>query len=540
MTEKKRFHTEVLIIGGGVTGTGLARDLALRGISCMVLERETINAGASGRNHGLLHSGARYVSSDPVSAMECKTEGDILKKIAPHCIENTGGLYIAVKGDDEAYISEFPGLCQKSGIPCVPIAVNEALKLEPALSKHTIAAFRVEDASVEPFHISLENMNQAIELGAKYFNFCSVVKFHMAGKTIQKVMAKNLITRQIFEIEARVVVNAAGAWSGEIAKLAKIHVDMIYSKGCLLITHNRAAGHVLNRLRPPSDGDILVPGGTVSIFGTTSLRLDHLHTIRPTVEETDILVKEAAAMVPELEKARYIRAYAGVRPLISGPLIRNPGDHGPDGSGDDRSVSRGFSLLDHAADKVENLITITGGKMTTFRLMAEKAANLVAAKLQNQNQCLTAVTPLKSAAPSRMTEAGVSFRLLSGHRDPEDITLCECEMISKNQFKDLITWLKETRKTSDLNALRVHSRLGKGACQGTFCSQRVTGFMYDKDYLKNDEGIYNIKDLLKERFIGQRPVLWDGQLAQAELNEALFCGFYGLDREKPLRKNEVK
>jgi glycerol-3-phosphate dehydrogenase len=244
------------------------------------------------------------------------------------------------------------------------------------------------------------------------------------------------------------------------------------------------------------------------------------------VEETDILVKEAAAMVPELTIARYIRAYAGVRPLIK--------EKDPEGSGDDRSVSRGFSLMDHRLDGIQNFITITGGKMTTFRLMAEKTANLIAGRLHNTRECLTATTPLKSEAPSRMTEAGMSFRLRSGRDETEDITLCECEMISRNQFKELIAWLKKNRKTSDLNALRVHSRLGKGACQGTFCSQRVTGFMYDEDYLKNDEGIYNIKDLLRERFNGQRPVLWDGQLAQAELNEALFCGFYGLDLEKPL------
>lgn len=187
--------------------------------------------------------------------------------------------------------------------------------------------------------------------------------------------------------------------------------------------------------------------------------------------------------------------------------------------------------MDHEKDNIDNFITITGGKMTTFRLMAEKAADLVAKKCRNTAGCETAVRSLKSTAPIQMIEAGMSFRLWAGKGKTDDITMCECEMISKNQFKELISWLKKTRKGSDLNALRIHSRLGKGACQGTFCSQRVTGFMYDEAYLKEDEGIYNIKDLLHERFIGQRPVLWDGQLAQAELNEALFCGFYGLELE---------
>ena len=94
-------ETQVLIIGGGVTGAGIARDLALRGIKCILAEKHDINAGASGANHGLLHSGARYVAGDLVNAEECREEGNILKKLASHCIEDTGGLFVAVEGDDE-------------------------------------------------------------------------------------------------------------------------------------------------------------------------------------------------------------------------------------------------------------------------------------------------------------------------------------------------------------------------------------------------------------------------------------------------------
>ncbi|MEA3478568.1 MAG: FAD-dependent oxidoreductase, partial [Bacteroidota bacterium] len=112
-----KLETQVLIIGGGITGAGIARDLALRGIKCILAEKHDINAGASGANHGLLHSGARYVAGDLVNAEECREEGNILKKIAPHCIEDTGGLFIAVEGDDEKYVADFPHLCSKCGIP---------------------------------------------------------------------------------------------------------------------------------------------------------------------------------------------------------------------------------------------------------------------------------------------------------------------------------------------------------------------------------------------------------------------------------------
>ena len=108
--------TAVLIIGGGVTGTGLARDLALRGIECLVVEKQDLGTGASGANHGLLHSGARYVAADPAAAAECRRESLRLKHLAAHCIEDTGGLFVAVAGDDENYIADFPALCERCGI----------------------------------------------------------------------------------------------------------------------------------------------------------------------------------------------------------------------------------------------------------------------------------------------------------------------------------------------------------------------------------------------------------------------------------------
>ena len=525
---KKKLTPQVLIIGAGVTGTGIARDLALRGIEALVIEQGNINDGASGRNHGLLHSGARYVGSDPGSAAECAKESKILKKIAAHCIEETGGLYVAVKGDDESYIADFPNLCKAAGIVCQPLSIQEALALEPGLSKEIIAAFRVDDASVDPFHLSLENMNQAIEHGALYYSNCQAIdvvleeKNH-GKKAIEKVRVRNNLTGDCFNITPQVVINAAGVWAGMVADLAGICIDMIYSKGSLLVTHNRLTNHVINRLRPACDGDILVPGRTVSIFGTTSVRLDNLDTILPEFDEIDFLVEQGARMVPGLETARYIRAYAGVRPLVSSPKIK----------GDDRAVSRGFYLFDHEKDQVDNFITITGGKVTTYRLMAEKACDLAAQKLKVSTPCTTATTPLMSKAPSNLIEAGMSVKLWAKSSIPGDSMMCECEMVPKSHFKELILWLKQNRETADLNSLRIHSRLGKGACQGTFCSMRVTGLMYDDAYIKDSQGLDNIKFLLDERFKGQKPVLWDNQLAQAELNEAMFCSFFGLDMIGP-------
>ena len=363
MTAKnlKRIQTRVLVIGGGITGAGIARDLALNGIPCVVVEKHDLNAGASGANHGLLHSGARYVASDPESAAECLAEGRLLKRLAPDCIEDTGGLFVAVEGDDENYVSAFPGHCARCGIPADAVDIKDALEMEPALSPRLTAAFRVPDATVDPFKLCLDNIEQARSLGCTLFRHSQVEGFAIRENRIRAVTVRNLLTGRRFTIEAEQVVNAGGAWAREIAALAGISIDMVYSKGSLLVTHKRLTRRVINRLRASSNADILAPGGTVSILGTTSVRMEKLDNIFPTVEEIDTIVAEGGSMVPALANTPYVRAYSGVRPLL-----------GTAGSPDDRRISRSFALRDHSLEGVDNFVTITGGKLTTYRLMAEK------------------------------------------------------------------------------------------------------------------------------------------------------------------------
>ena len=192
--KSQRLQTQVLIIGGGITGTGLARDLALRGVRSIVVEQKDLNAGASGANHGLLHSGGRYVFADQDSAIECRQEGELLKKLAPHCIEDTGGLFVAVEGDDEKYVADFPHLCSQCHIPVQELDVKEARELEPVLSDKLIAAYMVADASIDPFKLSMENIAQAQALGSTLLRFTKVTGFEVSGKKIRATRLQNIIT----------------------------------------------------------------------------------------------------------------------------------------------------------------------------------------------------------------------------------------------------------------------------------------------------------------------------------------------------------
>src|SRR5919201_5231902 len=126
--------TDVLVIGGGATGSGVAWYAALRGLEVVLVDRADLAEGTSGRFHGLLHSGGRYVVKDPRAAEECIAENRILREIAADCIEDTGGLFVTTPSDDPDYADRFAEGCQATGVDCEEIDVAQALRQEPRLN----------------------------------------------------------------------------------------------------------------------------------------------------------------------------------------------------------------------------------------------------------------------------------------------------------------------------------------------------------------------------------------------------------------------
>ena len=377
-------RTEVLIIGGGATGAGIARDLALRGIPCLLLEKGDFASGASGRNHGLLHSGGRYVVSDPEAARECIQENRILKRIAPHCLEETGGLFVSLPEDGLDFQDRFLSACQQAGIEAARLSRDEALGSEPSLNPDLLGAVRVPDGSIDPFTLILENIRDAETHGARFLPHTAVTSFVTHGNRIEKALVKETTSGEEHFIYPSYVINATGAWVNTILGLANLRLEMALSKGSMLITNQRLSQRVINRCRKPSDGDIVVPNDTVSILGTTSVHIDQVENFEVTPAEVSLLIQETRRMIPDIGKTRFIRAYAGIRPLVQSS-----------GKGDDRAISRGFTLIDHGEkDGLLNLITITGGKFVTYRLMAERTVDLICNKMGVEAPCSSHLKPL--------------------------------------------------------------------------------------------------------------------------------------------------
>jgi len=374
----------VAVIGGGATGAGVAHDLALRGIRVTLLERGELTSGTTGRHHGLLHSGGRYAVGDRESATECIRENGTLRSIAPGSFEENGGLFVALSDDDMDYLDTFLDACAACGIPTIVHKPDAALWLEPGLNPDVKLAVEVPDATVDPMRLVLRFFATAQRNGADLRTFTEVTGLSWSGRTVTGVLARDLVTERDYELTADLVVNAAGPWSGQVARLAGIDVPMRLSPGVLLAVEGRFCGRVLNRLHKPSDGDIIVPQRGLSVVGTTSWVVDDPDVPPVPADHVARMYAEGATLVPALAAARQRAAWSAVRPLVGGG-----------GATTGRELSRTFQCFDHKpTDGVDGLVTITGGKATTLRAMAQAAADAVCAKLGIAAPCRTAETVL--------------------------------------------------------------------------------------------------------------------------------------------------
>lgn len=504
---------DVIIIGGGITGLGTARDCALRGLKTALVERCDLTNGATGRNHGLLHSGARYAVTDRASASECIRENRILRRIASNCVEETEGLFITLPEDELAYQDNFIRCCREAGIDAEAIEPSEALRMEPSVNPSLIGAVKVPDASVDPFRLSSANALDAIMHGAVILTYHELTGFLVENGRVVGISVLDRRSGEKTELRAAVTVNAAGIWGHKVAEMAGARISMLPSKGSLLIFGHRVAGMVINRCRKPANADILVPGDVVSVIGTTSSKVpfEECDDIRVTREEVDLLLEEGCRLAPALARTRILRAYAGVRPLVAS-------DDDPTG----RSVSRGIVLLDHEVrDGLPGFISITGGKLTTYRLMGEYATNLVCGKLGVNATCITAEMPLPGSEKGTDGDGySISVKAARGRHgsrvskmnfaDKSEV-LCECEHVTRAEIAYAVKYLD----VHNLVDLRRRTRVGMGTCQGSFCTAKVAAALAEELGCPEKTGEF-VRQYLAERWKGMVPICWGDSLREAE------------------------
>ncbi len=210
-----------------------------------LIERRDLTDGTSGRYHGLLHSGGRYAVRDPESARECIEENRILRRIVPHAIEDTGGYFITTPQDDPLFADKWLAACRACGIEADEVAVADLLKDEPAVNPQTTRAFRVPDASCQTtraFRVpdaSCDSFDVLTALGAAVathgsavLTYHEVVGLDVEGGQVKGARVRNFRTGEELRLSAPMVINAAGAWAGQVAAMAGCPVTVRVTSSC--------------------------------------------------------------------------------------------------------------------------------------------------------------------------------------------------------------------------------------------------------------------------------------------------------------------
>jgi glycerol-3-phosphate dehydrogenase len=341
------------------------------------VERGEVASGATGRNHCLLHSGARYCVQDPESACDCIRENVILQRIWPNAMECNGGLFVALAEEDLSYRPSFLEACAVCGIPARELKLEKAFALEPNLNARTLAAVLVPDGVFEPYRLCLAFLASAQRRHAEIKPFHTVRKLLRDGRQVTGAVMASIADGSEETICADLVINAAGAWAGYVAAMADVSVPLAPCAGVLVTVAHRWNHRVLNRMRPPSDGDVVLPIRQTSIVGTTSWMVDSADGVMAPADQVARMLACGDQLLPGFAMSRVRGVMAATRPLVC-PSKKTG-----------RALSRESLCIDHAAEGAPGLLTVIGGKTTTARGMAQHAADMACSILGVRAECRT-------------------------------------------------------------------------------------------------------------------------------------------------------
>lgn len=542
-----RTEHDVIILGGGVNGAGIARDCALRGMRALLVEKNDLAKGASGANTGMIHGGIRYMRYDVHTTKMACTDSGYIQRIAPHLLfrvpfivpvpKPRGGGKLKTLFDViylelaevffEAY-DDFQPL--KRGKPHTRLTREEALALEPGLAPDILGAVTMDEWGIDPFRLVVENAIDAVENGAIVLTYTELISFvkDKAG-AVTGVVVDDRVSGERQTHVAPMVINATGAWGPRTAALAGGSYQLRPGKGVHIVYPHRISN--LGIIMDAVDGRqlFLMPHENGSIIGTTDDDYyGDLDNPRATEDEVKYILQAARRVFPAIDKHRMSRTYVGVRPTLFAW-----------GESEDR-LSREHEFYDHAPQGVPGLVSVAGGKLAAYRQLSQEVTDLVAGRVGNTAPCTTHARPLPGAeepldveawvrelpARSRLSVARMAYRhgarsqrmIAACAADPrQGAHVCACEPVIEAEVR----YAASHELCTKLVDIRRRTRLAMGACGGTRCLARASQILGEELSLGAAEQLVELKDAMTARFIGKRPVLEGANLATEELNQAI-------------------
>ena len=527
---------DVAIVGGGVNGTGVARDLSLRGLRVVLFERNDLAFGASGHSSGMIHGGVRYLSVAPhVTEQSCRDSGYI-QHIAPFLLFRMPFLMPVKSGPRgrvlfdliDAYFRAYDDYQPlKRGEPHCRLDASELARLEPGIVGSVVGGITFDEWGIDGARLCVLNALDAIEHGARVHVHTTVERIARSpdgggggGDGRYVVEARDGFTRERLVVRARVVVNATGAWTpitAALGGLPQARVRVRPGKGIHVVLDRRVSNYGV--ISEAIDGRqiFVYPWQNVSLVGTTDDDYyGDLDDVRATSEEVRYLVQGVARVFPSVRTSRAIGTTAGVRPTLYA--------YGPN----EDALSREHEIVDHGVDGAPGVYSMVGGKLASYRIFAQELSDRIAANdFDRSTPCTTHTRflPGGERVPDALYLARTheltpvaARRLVFRHgsralrvvervarRPTERDVVCPCEPVLEAEVRHVVR--EEMARTVDDVARR--TRLGLGACGGMRCAARCGQILAEERGLAPREGLAMAREFLvrqaKTRIVAMGP-----------------------------------
>ncbi len=481
---------DLVVIGGGVNGTGVARDASMRGLRVALFERNDLAFGASGNSSGMIHGGVRYLTYDPeVTETSCRDSGHI-QSIAPHLLfripflmpipRRQQKIALLIDAFFEAYDRYQP---LKRGKKHCRLTGEEMRQLEPGLRGDLVSGVTFDEWGIDGSRLCTVNALDAHERGATVQVGCTVEQIERDDEgAVRAVRWRDRHTGATGRLTTCAVVNATGAWAPITASFSKLPARCARvrpGKGIHVVYDRRLTNYAITSHSIDGRQIFIEPWQNVSIIGTTDDDYyGDLDDVVATSEEVRYLVEAISRVFPGARKGRIIGTFAGVRPTLYeyGKL--------------EDALSRDHEIVDHAEHGADGLYSMIGGKLASYRLFAEEMVDILERRFELARKCTTHTSPLPGGDASvdafalgqRLTIDAVAARRLVyrhgsraeriaervGRNRSEARTVCVCEPVIEAEVRYV---LREEFARSVADVSR-RTRLGLGPCGGMRCAGR--------------------------------------------------------------------
>ncbi|MFL5607435.1 MAG: FAD-dependent oxidoreductase [Gemmatimonadaceae bacterium] len=409
---------DLLVIGGGITGAGVARDAARRGLRTALVEQDDFASGTSSRSSRLIHGGVRYLEHGQLHLVfESSSERRTLQHIAPHLVRPLDFVWPVYAGARvprwklAAALTLYDLLALFRNVARHErLSARDVLAREPRLRAEALrGGARYWDAATDDARLTLATVRSAEAAGAVVLNHARVTALSRAGGRVSGAHVQDTVTNTSAAVNARVVVNATGPWSDVVESLAdgssQHHVRG--SKGVhISVARERLGNTSALTLIAPRDGRVMfiLPSGDFAIVGTTDTYESVApEEVRASMADVEYLLEAANHFFPAAHLTRddVVSAWAGLRPLAA-----ETSD-----SSDPGSASREHAI----GERVPGLVSVTGGKLTTYRAMARQVVDAAQRSLgTTPTRATTARVPLTGGIVTDLAREIVDATALAG------------------------------------------------------------------------------------------------------------------------------